>query len=154
MDSEGSYADDLPSIPTNITASKIYFAALLYSYATHLRKGSYRSLLNSRPNPVSSTTTSALADDEDEDIEDFYRVPLRTPGTGGSISSFAEFVGAPRRIGKSKSRSRSKNEPPDLNLQPDMEEEVLFDEDESVPRAHSKLGTEESNSASSPDDEW
>jgi inositol phosphorylceramide synthase regulatory subunit len=103
---------------------------------------------------MSSTTTSALADDEDEDIEDFYRVPLRTPGTGGSISSFADFVGAPNRTRNSKSRSRSKNEILPLNPEPDMEEEVLFDEDESVPRVHSKVGTEESNSASSPEDEW
>jgi hypothetical protein len=41
-----------------------------------------------------------------------------------------------------------------MNPEIDMEEEVLFDEDESVPRHHSKMGTEESTSVSSPDDEW
>jgi len=133
--------------------AKIYFAALLYSYATHLRRGSYRSLPNSRPNPTSSTANaSSLADDEDEEIEDFYRVPLRTPGTGGSISSFADFVGAPGRPRKSK--TRPKGDIPPLNPEADMEEEVLFDEDETLPRVHSKMGTEESNSASSREDEW
>ncbi|KAJ6544726.1 Inositolphosphorylceramide synthase subunit Kei1-domain-containing protein [Mycena sp. CBHHK59/15] len=59
--------------------SKIYFSLLLYSYATHLRKGSYRAL--ARTAPPAPVQTMALPDDEDEDIEDFYRVPLRPPPT-------------------------------------------------------------------------
>ncbi|KAK7040583.1 Inositolphosphorylceramide synthase subunit Kei1-domain-containing protein [Favolaschia claudopus] len=90
--------------------SKIYLALLIYSYAIHLRKGSYRSLPLSRT-PLRPTTNgnlfsaSALPEEElEEDIEDFYRVPLRTPppkpkhaghtNTVSSVSSFADFVGA------------------------------------------------------------
>lgn len=93
--------------------AKFYFAAVLYSYATHLRKGSYRSLPLSRSTAASSASatfgpsTSALGDDDEDDaVEDFYRLPVRaplpphpgaqnpTPG-GSSISSFADFVSAP-----------------------------------------------------------
>jgi len=92
---------------------KIYFALLIYSYAMHLRKGSYRSLPLSRSAYVASNIAShaaydALVDEEDEEIEDFYRVPLRTPqasghrrgassNNNGSITNFADFVSAPGR---------------------------------------------------------
>ncbi|KAL1745209.1 Inositolphosphorylceramide synthase subunit Kei1-domain-containing protein [Schizophyllum fasciatum] len=112
--------------------SKLYFALLIYSYAAHLRKGSYRALPLSRPAPSlgapvpahydasgAPPASAALYDDsalglgEDEDgVDDFYRVPLRTPvGKGamqngraspghrpgqGSASSLADFVSAPR----------------------------------------------------------
>ena len=72
---------------------QFYFALLIYSYASHLRKGSYRALPLSRSTPVLSAQVpshyengAALYDDtalglgEDEDgVDDFYRVPLRTP---------------------------------------------------------------------------
>ncbi|KAI5894687.1 DUF1753-domain-containing protein [Schizophyllum commune H4-8] len=117
--------------------SKLYFALLIYSYASHLRKGSYRALPLSRSTPVLSAQVpshyengaapyddTALGLGEDEDgVDDFYRVPLRTPvsrgGNGtpngrastplsrnvtpnghkpgqGSASSLADFVSAPR----------------------------------------------------------
>ena len=49
--------------------------------------------------------------DDDEEIGDFYRVPLRTPQSGsgngagprGSVGSFADFVSAPGRPRRSKS---------------------------------------------------
>ncbi|KAJ3491374.1 hypothetical protein NLI96_g764 [Meripilus lineatus] len=111
--------------------AKIYFALLLYSYAIHLRKGSYRSLPRSRQpvqqhqHSASYIPTSALASggpDEEEEADDFYRLPLRSApvplahshsrnasnsfrgghfrsssGAGSSISSFADFVSAPGR---------------------------------------------------------
>ncbi|KAH8789451.1 Inositolphosphorylceramide synthase subunit Kei1-domain-containing protein [Flagelloscypha sp. PMI_526] len=93
---------------------KIYFAMLLYSYAVHLRKGSYRKLpLTSKLQsglqtnghlPSHYVENSALAphDDEEEQGDDFYRVPVRSPITPGrkshtshrTQSSFAEFVSA------------------------------------------------------------
>ncbi|KAF7971313.1 hypothetical protein HWV62_21486 [Athelia sp. TMB] len=96
--------------------TKIYFAMLIYSYAVHLRKGSYRALPTTRsvegaaPSAVPAAyENSALAEDDDE-MEDFYRVPLRTPqsatsssghgghgGSVGSVGSFADFVSAPGR---------------------------------------------------------
>ncbi|KAF9453609.1 DUF1753-domain-containing protein [Macrolepiota fuliginosa MF-IS2] len=76
---------------------KLYFALLIYSYATHLRKGSYRSLPLSRSNytsiPSNATANSYetaldLADDEElAGTGDFYRVPLRNTNTHTSLSS-------------------------------------------------------------------
>jgi hypothetical protein len=145
---------------------QIYFALLIYSYASHLRKGSYRSLPHSRfssSHPTNSTTRTyeiSIPDEDDEEIEDFYRMPLRTPRTGDSISSFADFVGTPGRSRKSKPPSLGRSALGKPNISPsdaDIEEEVLFDEDEltyaSSSRGHSKLGTEESNTSVSTDDE-
>ncbi|KZP27508.1 DUF1753-domain-containing protein [Athelia psychrophila] len=64
--------------------TKIYFAMLIYSYAVHLRKGSYRSLPSTRFAEAAAASAapayenSVLPDDEDE-LDDFYRVPLRSP---------------------------------------------------------------------------
>jgi hypothetical protein len=139
---------------------QIYFAILLYSYASHLRKGSYRSLPLSRPNPLSSlpsaTFDTALAD-EDEEIEDFYRVPVKTARPGGSLSNLSDFVNGPGRtrnfgggrIGKSVLGKDNGH----ANVDGDVEvEEVLFDDDELSSRGHSKFGTEESISSSSQSD--
>ena len=147
-------------------SEKIYFALLLYSYAMHLRQGSYRSLPLSRSTHTSSHITShtaydALADEEDEEIEDFYRVPLRSPsapnhrrGTSGnvSISSFADFVSAPGRMPRKKNNFGSISSMRDRGID---EEDILFDEDEvtyaastSSHTTHSKLGTDGSTIAS------
>jgi len=143
---------------------KIYFALLLYSYAMHLRQGSYRSLPLSRSahtstHPTSHTAYDALADEEDEEIEDFYRVPLRSPsssnhrrGTSGniSISSFADFVSAPGRMPRKKNFG-SISSTRDRGID---EEDILFDDDEvtyaasSSSHTHSKLGTDGSTIAS------
>ena len=129
----------------------------------HLRQGSYRSLPLSRTvhtssHPTSHSAYDALVDEEDEEIEDFYRVPLRTPpasshrrGTSGnvSISSFADFVSAPGRIPRKKnfgsiSSARDRG----------IDEDILFDEDEVTCAAstsshtHSKFGTDGSTIAS------
>ncbi|KAF5355282.1 hypothetical protein D9758_006082 [Tetrapyrgos nigripes] len=120
---------------------KIYFALLIYSYARHLRKGSYRSLLRSRP-----VVSGDPLDGEDEEIEDFYRIPLRTPNTGNSIASFADFVNtpSPKRSSRQPKSSLSQSTKPNGAAAGDEEEEVLFDEDEvsfaSSSRGHSKNG--------------
>ncbi|KAI0642118.1 DUF1753-domain-containing protein [Trametes meyenii] len=102
--------------------AKIYFAALLYSYAIHLRKGSYRSLPRSRPYQAATAangvtySASGLPDGDDDDVEEFYRLPVRTPtqqstangnASSGhtptsSHSSFADFVSAPGRTRRGK----------------------------------------------------
>ncbi|KAJ6456154.1 Inositolphosphorylceramide synthase subunit Kei1-domain-containing protein [Mycena sanguinolenta] len=160
---------------------KVYFALLLYSYAIHLRKGSYRSLALTRSNPPRPTTngvaqsSSALAEDElDEEIEDFYRVPLRTPPPNSrhathpnSVSSFAEFVGgggsdkpqnptpSSRSTGAGVKALGDLNKPKTPADADADEDEVLFDNDEypytssgSTSNAHSKRGTETSTSGS------
>lgn len=96
----------------------------------------------------------------DEEVEDFYRVPLRTPPASGhrrtgshangSVGSFADFVSAPGRPARKKGFG-SMSLPKDK----DIEEEVVFDEDEMTyaastsSRAHSKLGTDGSTTAAS-----
>ncbi|KAG8729077.1 hypothetical protein FRC12_021274, partial [Ceratobasidium sp. 428] len=81
--------------------SKIYFSALIYSYALHLRQGSYRAL------PLTATLSSNtvaygdsvlmesdLESDGEAEGSALYRMPVRTPRTG---DSFAEFMAAPSR---------------------------------------------------------
>ncbi|KAG7093950.1 hypothetical protein E1B28_007583 [Marasmius oreades] len=68
---------------------KIYLALLIYSYASHLRKGTYRSSLRNRaPVPaMNDTYESALGyPEEDEALEDIYRFPPRTPNTANTTS--------------------------------------------------------------------
>ncbi|KIK61638.1 hypothetical protein GYMLUDRAFT_96488 [Collybiopsis luxurians FD-317 M1] len=119
--------------------AKIYLAILIYSYATHLRKGSYRSLLRPRVPVNVNDPASGYPEDEEDEAEDFYRLPLRTPNTANSISSFTEFTN-----NGSRQQSGSK-----LNKNLDEVDEVLFDEDEfshrSSSRGHSKMGTDESS---------
>ncbi|RDX48166.1 DUF1753-domain-containing protein [Lentinus brumalis] len=131
---------------------KIYFAVLLYSYAIHLRKGSYRSLPYSRsyvPNGAangSAYAASGLPDGEDDDIEEFYRLPVRTPTsqsqppTNGSArgghtpssshSSFTDFVSAPGRSRRSKPGKSNLSISISANGGAGADDaEVLFDED-------------------------
>ncbi|KAH8104047.1 DUF1753-domain-containing protein [Cristinia sonorae] len=133
--------------------AKIYFALLIYSYAVHLRKGSYRSLPTSRPSPQSRSlnpSAQVLPDDDDDlPVEDFYRLPT-TPLTansahnasaghtrsalsharsGSSVGSFADFVSAPGR--SSAKRPASKLNPAVSNAG-DGVDEVLFDEAEAM----------------------
>ncbi|KAI0741621.1 Inositolphosphorylceramide synthase subunit Kei1-domain-containing protein [Daedaleopsis nitida] len=131
---------------------KIYFAALLYSYAIHLRKGSYRSLPYTRAYPVNGTangsaySTSALPD-EDDDVEEFYRLPVRAPASQtqppqngnarsghtptSSLSSFTDFVSAPGRSrrGKPGRSNLSLSVSANGGVRADAAGEVLFDED-------------------------
>lgn len=152
--------------------AQIYFALLIYSYAVHLRKGSYRTLPRSRPTASPYTALSTLPDEE-EDVEDFYLLPVRGPPSapghghtpsGSSISSFADFVSAPgrsRRGQKGTRKSSALNPSHSKNGDiPDEIDEVLFDEDELAAGLHTKASTDaETTSASgsggrdSPDDE-
>ncbi|KAF8920845.1 Inositolphosphorylceramide synthase subunit Kei1-domain-containing protein [Mucidula mucida] len=111
--------------------SKIYFILLIYSHAptTSISANTYESAL-------------AYGEDDDGDIEDFYRAPARTPNTGNSISSFADFVNAPpSRPRRSKPSSLGRN---GLGKPDDAEDEF---------RGHSKMGTDESSSGSRTSDE-
>ncbi|KAJ2914630.1 hypothetical protein MD484_g5759, partial [Candolleomyces efflorescens] len=144
---------------------KIYFILLLYSYASHLRKGSYRSLPLTRSAQVASSSSNhpstnayeSLADDE---VEDFYRVPLQTPPVSGGGhghrrggSGFADFVSAPGRTSRKKNGGLGSISGGSIGGTRDRridEEDVLFDEDDQTyaastsSRAHSKLGTDSS----------
>lgn len=88
----------------SILYSQIYFAVLLYSYAVHLRKGTYRSLPLSNPTPDPSApflSTSALADpaeeyelgDEERNYEQARLPPTRRPnGTTRFPSASARIM--------------------------------------------------------------
>jgi len=84
---------------------KFYLAATVYSYAIHLRKGTYRNLPLSRPNYASDYTEMPMngGDDDEDDIEDFYRVPgssnKRTSYGKQNTGSYSRgnFNTAPRR---------------------------------------------------------
>lgn len=78
---------------------------MIYSYAIHLRKGSYRNLPLSRPNYASDYTEMPMTgdDDDEDDVEDFYRVPSSSSNrtsygkhNAGSYSR-GSFSSAPRR---------------------------------------------------------
>jgi len=140
---------------------KIYFAVLVYSFAFHLRKGSYRSLPQTFPNGSANSTsrgydlvTTNLEDEEFEEderpgLQSFYT--RHTPHS--SIASWSDFVSAPR--GKKRQSQRSvgsmfKEEPDEIV------DEVLFDEDEmrgTGSSGHSKIGTEETTSVSTNGDD-
>lgn len=152
---------------------QIYFALLIYSYALHLRKGSYRALARTQP-ARPTTSIPVLPDEEDEEIEDFYRVPLRQPSTpnqqtsnhlnNNSVSNFANFVGDnQKRTRPSKPPISTAALPHSLNKAsvsaPEADEdEVLFDDDYqyassgSTSKANSKRGTESSTSRSASTD--
>lgn len=155
---------------TSSLVCQIYFALLIYSYAVHLRKGSYRTLPRSRPTSSPYAGVSTLPDEE-EDAEDFYLLPVRGPPpasghahtpSGSSISSFADFVSAP---GRARRGNKGVRKPSALNISSsksadDELDEVLFDEDELTAGALTKASTDaESTSASgsggreSPDEE-
>ncbi|KNZ72661.1 UPF0596 Golgi apparatus membrane protein [Termitomyces sp. J132] len=132
--------------------SKIYFALLLYSYASHLRKGSYRSLPLTRTTAANGSSINhayetALGGVEEEEIEDFYRLPLRAHKSGNSsLSGMVEFVRAPGRMGKQHGRAKSSNRSRSgsrQGLRIRDEEEVLFDENDSTIYASSSRTTEE-----------
>ncbi|EJD07610.1 DUF1753-domain-containing protein [Fomitiporia mediterranea MF3/22] len=100
--------------------AKVYFAILIYSYAIHLRKGSYRSLPRTTDSIYSQYTSlnggargaafpESVLDDEDEESADgFYRMPVTSlaqvssrnsaaPKPGSSVTSFSDFTSAPGR---------------------------------------------------------
>ncbi|KAI0705223.1 Inositolphosphorylceramide synthase subunit Kei1-domain-containing protein [Cytidiella melzeri] len=139
---------------------KIYFALLLYSYAIHLRKGSYRNLPLSRVQASGSYAAVSTIPDDDDDDDEFHLLPVHAPPPpppgqghapgGSSISSFADFVSAPGRARRQKSALKSSK----LNPASDKgvaeganeDDELLFDENESGNGGY--LRTDDSASAS------
>jgi len=137
---------------------KIYFAILIYSFAFHLRKGSYRSLPQSFATATSRTygpfpREPDEDDDEGQEVETFYRPSRGFHTNHSSIASWSDFVSAPGR----KKRLAQKNATAPKAEEDDLVEEVLFDEDELAggigSSGHSKMGTEESTSVSTNGDD-
>jgi len=123
---------------------KLYFAALLYSYALHLRWGSYRSLANYSLDTTDSARSAQAGHDEYEgpdDNDEFYQMPLRNsipygsgsnfPGSPGPSSRARRTNGAPSPLPRSSSRIMRDLEAP--------LESVLWDEDEEEVEASGRL---------------
>jgi inositol phosphorylceramide synthase regulatory subunit len=135
---------------------------MIYSYAIHLRKGSYRTLPRSRPQGSPFAGASTLPDDE-EDVEDFYLLPVRGPPpgsahghtpSGSSITSFADFVSAPgraRRNGRGARKASALNPASSKSTVDgaDDVDEVLFDEDELAAGMHTKASTDAETASAS-----
>jgi len=121
---------------------------LIYSYAIHLRKGSYRNLPLSRPNLIYELheTELAVEDEEDEEIEDFYRVPVRT-STSSSHPTPNGSAGRHSNRSSAKGHSMSKAHPlsrSNGNRTADGGGEVIFDGDD-VGGPRTKYGSRERN---------
>ena len=166
----------------------------MYSYALHLRKGTYRTLPLSRSAAAATSfvpTSADLSDvyesalgfvDEDEEIEEFYRVShgppttkstqhyhrrssSRTHKTNASISSFTDFVSAPGRPRKtnghgrhhSRQKSHARSGSQVAAITGEIYDDVLFDEEESTAYAstssRSRFGTEGGSSTAASDEE-
>ncbi|KAL4066196.1 Inositolphosphorylceramide synthase subunit Kei1-domain-containing protein [Scleroderma yunnanense] len=112
-------------------AAKIYFALLLYSYATHLRKGTYNTIRRFRLYASSSSGYDpAYAEEADDDNEDFYIPSLRTHHPNSTSSNIPDFVSAPGRSGRhSAKHSRSSLAKITIPMQDNPNGEVPFEED-------------------------
>lgn len=114
---------------------KIYFALLLYSYAVHLRKGSYRALPHTRQGTsIMNAVYDPLAE-EDEEIEDFYRTPLGNSESGTPGTIFSPLVKVPREEKHSNDKGTFGAPRRDGSSAPataynGVSSEVVFEEDE------------------------
>lgn len=132
--------------------TQIYFALLIYSFAYHLRNGSYRHF-NGIPFSYTSVPGNLEGDDDEEHstFQNIYSSQQRH-APHSSAASWTDFVTAPKR--KRSAVYRENGGP-----YPDEVDEVLFDEDEAMggggigSSGHSKLGTEETTSISTNGDE-
>jgi len=88
--------------------SKVYFALLLYSYAHHLRKGTFNSIRNLGLHHSAPAGYDPASVEEDDGNDEFYMSTLRTHHPNGTSSNLPNFVSAPERVGRhSSAQSRS-----------------------------------------------
>ncbi|KIJ65175.1 hypothetical protein HYDPIDRAFT_111068 [Hydnomerulius pinastri MD-312] len=106
--------------------SKIYLALLLYSYATHLRKGSYNSIRNWRPYSSAPAGYDPAFTEEDDENEEFYMPSLRTHHPNGTSSNLPDFVSAPGRNGRH-SAKQSRSSLGKITIPVQSNGEVLFE---------------------------
>lgn len=109
---------------------KIYFASLVYSYAIHLRRGSYRSLPLANPSPESYRTQGNIRDYELIDEEESFPMPRRGPALPA-----AHRAASPRRRPNGLNLNSSGPGRPTSKIMQDSEvpgESVLWDEEGEV----------------------
>jgi len=128
-------------------ALKLYFAALLYSYALHLRRGSYRSIAANSSTDIAGSNRSAQGGNDEydglEDNDEFYQMPLRNGVPYGSAPNFPNSPGPSSRTrranGTASPLPRSSS-----RIMRDLEtpiEAVLWDEEEEEVEASGRLPT-------------
>jgi len=122
---------------------KIYFAIAIYSYANHLRKGTYRNLPATIHLPGSTPLHNGGGFSESEvesegEGEEFYRMPMRTPVTTEPFNPAAN----PRSPGR---RNGGKQIGLGLGVEAN---EVLWDE-----QGNAELGLEQSGKLAAEDNE-
>ena len=125
-----------------------------------MRKGTYRNLPYAKSKPSEQSDISLVGEqDYDEDIEDFYRVPIRTPQSSShppappnGVAGSSNFVSHQSRSSRSSRKNHSlSSKPHSLSKShsgrsaEDLENEVLFDESESGSSARWKYGGQEVN---------
>ncbi|KAG8215048.1 Inositolphosphorylceramide synthase subunit Kei1-domain-containing protein [Butyriboletus roseoflavus] len=77
--------------------AKIYFALLLYSYATHLRRGTFNAIRNWRLRSSVPTGYDPAFMEEEDDNEEFYLSSLGTRQPNGTSPHLPDFVSTPGR---------------------------------------------------------
>lgn len=103
----------------------MYFALLLYSYATHLRRGTFNAIRNWRLHS-SAPVGYDPAFMEEDDNEEFYMSSLGTHHPNGTSSHLPEFASAPARNGRHPAR-QSRSSLAKITIPVQGNGEVLFE---------------------------
>jgi len=106
--------------------AKIYFAVLLYSYATHLRQGTFNSIRNWRPHSTVPVGYDPAFMEEEDDNEEFYMSSLGPHHPNGTPSHLPDFPTAPPRNGRH-STKQSRNSLANITIPVQGNGEVLFE---------------------------
>jgi len=107
--------------------AKIYFALLLYSYATHLRRGTFNAIRNWRLHSSVPAGYDPAFMEEDDDSEEFYMSSLGTHHPNGTSSYLPDIVGTQGRNGRH-SAKQSRSSLGKITIPVQGKGEVLFEE--------------------------
>jgi len=106
--------------------AKIYFALLLYSYAAHLRRGTFNAIRNWRLHSSVPAGYDPAFMEEEDDTEEFYLSSLGTHHPNGTSSHLPDFVGAVGRNGRHSAR-QSRNSLAKITIPVQGNGEVLLE---------------------------
>ncbi|KAG9309461.1 Inositolphosphorylceramide synthase subunit Kei1-domain-containing protein [Chiua virens] len=107
--------------------AKVYFALLLYSYATHLRRGTFNAIRNWRPSSSVPAGYDPAHMDDDDDDDEFYMSSLGTHHPNGTCAHFPDPVGEQGRNGRH-SAKQSRSSLAKITIPVQGNGEVLFEE--------------------------
>ncbi|KAG6374742.1 Inositolphosphorylceramide synthase subunit Kei1-domain-containing protein [Boletus reticuloceps] len=107
--------------------AKIYFALLLYSYATHLRRGTFNVIRNWHLHSSVPVGYDPTFMEEEDDNEEFYMSSLGTHNPNGTSSYLPDIVGTQGRNGRH-SAKQSRTSLGKITIPVQGKGEVLFEE--------------------------